>query len=724
MSPWCVLVVPNGTHRPEPLARAIAAHNPEWCCVAVWAGDPHLRPLLDGVQWVPGVAVLTEHQLAGSTPTVAEWRCALAGVAHALANRASAVVVLTVGSVAVDGALDALLPVAHEPAVVVPRCVRPLPNDGLAPSHHDLVVEGGCTPHAVAFAPTAGDLTAWLEAELASADGADVNMGALIDQAAGLFGARRCTDETVGVSMWRWGSERPVLADLAGYDAAQPWVLNPGISERTRIDLVDTPERTRWVAAVQNQVLGERQALSAPGGLHIDAVLRHLIATAKVSLAPWSRPGEFRQWLHQEYWAALHAQRPDLQMAFPNPDGPGAGAFDSWCRIAPLVDDVPLLVNVPQQAQRRLTVAQPLRHDGVNLVGYLTRESSLGDVARRLLDALLRADVQVASVAHQRTKSPELAAPPATSSDVLFATTLAVVNADQFATLQLDLPALVGNTERMIGYWFWELEYIPPAMRAAASMVHEVWAGSQFVVDALRAAIDVPVRHVPIPVPQPVVSTRERASFPPLAAAGDRFVFAVVFDHFSVTERKNPVAAIEAFKLAFAPDEGPLLVVKSMNAAQRWPQHQQVRAAAHGRNDIVLWDAHLERADHMAFIASVDALVSLHRSEGLGLHLAEAMWLGTPVIATRYSGNLDLMDDDCALLVDATMVPVQRGESVYPTSAFWAEPDVHLAASAMRRLVYDHDLVARLTEAGRARMAAQPSLAETGAHIATLLGLR
>jgi hypothetical protein len=125
-------------------------------------------------------------------------------------------------------------------------------------------------------------------------------------------------------------------------------------------------------------------------------------------------------------------------------------------------------------------------------------------------------------------------------------------------------------------------------------------------------------------------------------------VFAVVFDHFSVTERKNPVGVIDAFRRAFTADEGPVLVVKSMNAAKRWPQHQHVVAAAGGRPDIVLWDEHLERADHMALIQHVDALVALHRSEGLGLHLAGDVARHS-VIATRYSGNLDFMDDDCSI---------------------------------------------------------------------------
>jgi glycosyltransferase involved in cell wall biosynthesis len=196
-----------------------------------------------------------------------------------------------------------------------------------------------------------------------------------------------------------------------------------------------------------------------------------------------------------------------------------------------------------------------------------------------------------------------------------------------------------------------------------------------------------------------------------------------VLDHFSVTARKNPIGAVEAFRRAFRPDEGPLLVVKTMNGAHRWPQHQELLAAVGDRPDIRVWDVHLDRDDHMAFIRSLDGLVSLHRSEGLGLHLAEAMWLGTPVIATRYSGNLDLMDDDSALLVDAGRVHVTGGEGVYPPEAMWADPDLDQATDAMRRLVGDPALAARLVAAGRARMEAQPSVDDTARRVAALLGL-
>jgi glycosyltransferase involved in cell wall biosynthesis len=250
-----------------------------------------------------------------------------------------------------------------------------------------------------------------------------------------------------------------------------------------------------------------------------------------------------------------------------------------------------------------------------------------------------------------------------------------------------------------------------------------VWAGSRFVADAFAAVTTKPVHHVPITIPEPVCAARDRASFVPLADLGDRFVFLVVFDHLSVTERKNPVGAIEAFCRAFAPGEGPVLVVKSMNGSARWPQHQHVLYAAGDRPDIRVWDEHLDRRDQMALVRSADCLVSLHRSEGLGLHLAEAMWLGVPTIATRYSGNIDFMDDDCALMVDAGRTPVVGGQGVYPSTAVWADPDLAQAADHMRRLVADTELQQRLAAAGRARMLAQPSQEATGRLIARVLDL-
>ena len=394
--------------------------------------------------------------------------------------------------------------------------------------------------------------------------------------------------------------------------------------------------------------------------------------------------------------------------------------FRRWCRGAFSFDNAPLLLPAPESKRTEVVVADQLRSNGLNLVGYLTRESSLGDVARRLREALGTAKVPVSTIATQRTTSPDHYA-DVIGNRVEFTNSLCVVTADQFPFLSGDFPELFAATRRMIGYWFWELEHVPLHMRQSIALVDEIWAGSRFVTDAFAAVSPVPVRHVPIPVAEPHASDRDRPDFAVLADLGQRPVFLTVFDHLSVTERKNPLGVIDAFRRAFSPNEGPVLIIKTMNGAQRRPNHQRVLAAADGRDDIRVWDETLERADQMALVACVDCMISLHRSEGLGLHLAEAMWLRTPTIATRYSGNLDFMNDANSILINADLVHVEHGEGVYPSTAKWAAPDLDEAVAAMHRIVGDTSMAKRLAAAGRYTMTRQPSLAETGSLISHLL---
>lgn len=721
--PLVLVVVPNGTCRPEPLATAVRREHPGWDVRALWAGDPHLRPATDGdLTWIePPLDVEWEETLVAFEPLHAEWMRMLAVGCVEVESAARPVVALWAGAVAVLGSIACIVPTRGH-ATVVGRALGPIPDDGCRPDETDLAEFGNCSPHVVGFSPTAGPLMRWLAQRLA-AEG-EQSVGRILDRAVDAFHLDRCLEAGIGSGSWRWDDGESRLLDVPAYDARAPWVLDASAGTRARIDLVGHVDRQEALRAASAQLEGVRQPLVVPGGITLDPTMRRLVrgSTSPVPSA-WTQPGAFRAWLQSRYWAALHRSRRDLAVAFPRPSSFDSRRFETWSRRAFVDDEVPLLVGIPERHTDSWEVDAELSTEGLNVVGYLTRESSLGDVARRLLDGLGAAGVPLAALAQQRTASPELVAGDVFGSSVSFASTLAVVNADQFPALQLDHPELFEAGTHMIGYWFWELEFVPAPMRRAIDLVDEIWAGSTFVADAFAAITERPVRYVPIPVPEPIAAARHRGSFSPLRDVEDRLVLGVVFDHFSVTERKNPFGAIEAFKRAFAADEGPVLVVKSMNGDHRWPQHQRVLAAAEGRPDIIVWDEHLERADQMAFIRSVDVLVSLHRSEGLGLHLAEAMWLGTPVIATRYSGNLDFMDDDCAVLIDATLVNVEHGEGVYPPEARWADPDLDQAAAAMRRMVADPKWAADLAAAGRRRMEQQPSLADTGRHIAHLLGL-
>ena len=362
-----------------------------------------------------------------------------------------------------------------------------------------------------------------------------------------------------------------------------------------------------------------------------------------------------------------------------------------------------------------------LRKDGFNLVGYLSREMSLGHVARTLAFAAEIAQIPVAEISYEQSESPPTGG-QAPGGIIQFQTTLAVVTALEFPRLAKTLPQVFVSSRRMIGYWFWELEHVPQEMISALRYVDEIWAGSRFVADAFAAVTDKPVRLLDVGVPEPIFSDLERTSFGPLRATAGHFMFLVVFDHFSVVERKNPVGVIEAFKAAFKPGEGPILVIKSINGSARPKYQRQVEQAADGRPDLIVWDEFLSRPDQMALVRAADCLVSLHRSEGLGMHLAEAMWLGTPTIATAYSGNLDFMDQSCSMLVAAGRTNVVDGQGAYPSTAMWAEPDLGEAASLMRQIASDPDRARALASAGRTRMEAELRK-NTGEQMRDLLGL-
>ena len=712
-----VLVVPHGIHRPEPLADAIRTLHPGWELGAVWCGDPHLRPQLDGIVWLDGhkTTAADEVAIVAGDALIGEWRRAVEVTSGLLADGDVHVVLLWVGSTAVLSGIDALI--AEPGMTVMLRSVATLPDDELAPTEADLAIDGLYSTSAAAFGANSAATLQWLASHLTGT----TSVAHLLARAAQLFGASECGDASIGVGKWRWDTTEPALLDVAGYDTRTPWTLDAESQRPMRIELLANPERQEAMKRAAGQLAGERTLLRLPGGLTVDATIRQVVADASSPPpAPWSAAAAFRTWLASRYWLAFHEQRRDLSAAFPDPEGGSATNFRRWCRGAFSFDEVPLLVSTVEAEQSEMVVAEQPRSDGLNLVGYLTRESSLGDVARRLREALEQANVSHSAIATQRTASPQQRA-DGIDNRVEFTNSLCVVTADQFRYLAGDFPQLFAATKRMIGYWFWELEYVPLHMRQSIALVDEIWAGSRFVTDAFAAVSPVPVRHVPIPIAEPQPSDRDRRGFAPLADIVQRPVFLTVFDHLSVTERKNPVGVIEAFRRAFSPDEGPVLIIKTMNGHQRRPNHQRVLAAADGRDDIRVWDETLSRTDQMALVACVDCMISLHRSEGLGLHLAEAMWLRTPTIATRYSGNLDFMNDANSLLIDFELVNVEHGEGVYPSTAKWAAPDVDQAVDAMRRIAVDAPLAARLAAAGRQTMMRQPSLAETGSLISHLL---
>lgn len=268
-----------------------------------------------------------------------------------------------------------------------------------------------------------------------------------------------------------------------------------------------------------------------------------------------------------------------------------------------------------------------------------------------------------------------------------------------------------------IALWFWELETVPPEWVGYAQGLQEIWAPTQFIAAAMRSVMPVPVVDM-LPAAQlGRIPSLPRCHF---GLPEKKFLFLFSFDMSSVMERKNPLGLIRAYEQAFGRDPEVSLVIKvTRGHSERRNLRQLQRAAAAAGVTVI--DRVLARDETYALMNACDAYVSLHRSEGFGYTMAEAMLLGKPVIATGYSGNLDFMTPANSLLVDYQLTPLLQDYPPYPRGAAWAEPCTEHAARLMRWVV-EHPHEARiLGERARADVGAQLSPAAVGQRMAQRL---
>jgi glycosyltransferase involved in cell wall biosynthesis len=254
-----------------------------------------------------------------------------------------------------------------------------------------------------------------------------------------------------------------------------------------------------------------------------------------------------------------------------------------------------------------------------------------------------------------------------------------------------------------VGYWAWELAKFPEEWQSSFAFVQEVWAASRFAYEAIAPATTKPVFLMPpavaLPAPEPGL---ERADF---GLPDGKFVFYSGFDFRSYVGRKNPLAAIAAFRRAFPRGDMPVcLVLKTIGSGWKPEDRDALIEAIDGDPRILAIDRELPRPYSIALLALSDCFVSLHRAEGFGRGPAEAMLLGKPVIVTDYSGTRDFTTAATALLVGCDLIAVGKDEYPGADGQVWAEPDIGEAAAAMRKIAGDRALAEQLGRAGRARI--------------------
>lgn len=254
---------------------------------------------------------------------------------------------------------------------------------------------------------------------------------------------------------------------------------------------------------------------------------------------------------------------------------------------------------------------------------------------------------------------------------------------------------------RIIGAWSWEFATAPAAWAQHERYVSEIWAPSAFVAEGFSAAYNRPVHNVPHFIQVlPPSSDPAATTYRPLSVLA-------LADGRSSLERKNILASVRIFKEALPPPFPAELVIKCRNL-QVAPRHADaLREQIKGDSRIRLIDVTLNHKDQSALVDQCDILLSPHRCEGFGVHLAEAMARGKCVIATGWSGNLEFMWEENAALIPYTLVPVADAAGIYPEmpGAVWAEPDIAAAVAALADLAQNPEKRRRMGAAARTAVA-------------------
>jgi glycosyltransferase involved in cell wall biosynthesis len=277
------------------------------------------------------------------------------------------------------------------------------------------------------------------------------------------------------------------------------------------------------------------------------------------------------------------------------------------------------------------------------------------------------------------------------------------VNADVFPDVVERRRRDLGGCRYRIGYWTWELEVFPEIWSDRFALLDEVWTPSSFAARGIAMLAPVPVCPIPHSV---VVRPGPHYAWSRYGIAPGTFVVLFLFDCWSRFERKNPLGLLEAFTKAFRPHERVALVLKALHPEADPASMDVLRQRAKEDPRVVLLEGALTEGEVHAMLRSCDVYCSLHRSEGFGLTMAEAMAYGKPVVATGYSANLEFMDVSTSYLVGYGMTELQRDEGPYPRGAHWADPDLDHAA-ALLRTVYENPLEARRTGQRAARTVAR-----------------
>jgi glycosyltransferase involved in cell wall biosynthesis len=339
--------------------------------------------------------------------------------------------------------------------------------------------------------------------------------------------------------------------------------------------------------------------------------------------------------------------------------------------------------------------------DGINLIGFIRGEIGLGQSCRLVASGLEATDLPFTIYNYEQTSAMRFSDhswDEKITNTVPYNINLIHINPYELPLAYLQLGNKVWDSHYNIAFWLWELEQFPADWCHALHLVDEIWTPSEFASASIRQVTDKPVRTIPYPISAPTDATCTRETF---GLPEDKFLFLCMYDCNSTMERKNPMGALKAYKQAFSStiqDVG--LVIKVNNSQQK--DLQLLRKEFEGYSNIFILADILDKPQVNSLIACVDAYISLHRAEGFGLVPAEAMLLGTPVIATNWSSNTEFMNSEVACMVDFAFISIEEDVGPYKKGNRWADPDIAQAADYMRKLYQEPEYARELSEKAQA----------------------
>jgi glycosyltransferase involved in cell wall biosynthesis len=623
-------------------------------------------------------------------------------------------------------------------AVLTPHAIEPLPRgDALTPGE-DVILSAGI--YNLGFVSVGGEMglavTQWWQSRLRRECIISPTSWRFVDQrwmdlAPAYFAPYILRHPGCNVAWWnlpnrdvrehdgRWtvNGEDLVFFHFSGYDPLKPHLVSKHQGSSPRVLLSERPDLARLFSQYDAKVraAGHTTYSAIPygvdeiNGLQVDSTMRDLFRTALVEAedshgAPPPNPysdgvPRFVAWLLQpaagladarapsRYLMHLFVNTPELRERFPRVPGPDTAAYEQHVRdiLVPQGAVPPELSPAPEtQTGGVVTAPTANLQPGVNVIAYFTAESGVGQAARLILSGLEASGVPHATITYDT-------APGRSTHEfhdhgiekAVYDTNLICVNADVILTANHWLGDSLRNHRYRIGLWWWETSTFPEAFNQSFDVVDEVWVGSEFVGDAIRQRTDKPVTVIPMPVVVPAPPGGARSA---VGVADNTFLVLYAFDFDSVFARKNPLGALAAYLEAFSPDADCTLLLKSINGHRHLEQLEEIRMAAAERPDVMVVDQYLDADINRGLIAECDCYLSLHRSEGFGLTIAEAMAYARPVVASAYSANLEFMDDSTGYLVPVSATAVPSGADPYEEGTAWAEPNIQVAADLLREV--------------------------------------